>query len=238
MVGKELYLFFHHLVRRHPGGPWDFLPLETEILRIGNPNVPPPDWTLERGSLPWRGEALLLGGSPQIVGGHLWAFATRPTGTHRELVAARISLEDVRAFRMDRWAFLMKDGTLPRWTARPEKALGLFQGVGTEFTVAQDVTGNGWLCLYSPGGISPEIHLRWAPRLGGPWGPPTVLYRCPEEERDPEVFCYGAKLHPECAAGDLKGLWITYTVNTRHGNPPPAGQSRPRWVWIPIPFSD
>jgi hypothetical protein len=142
-------------------------------------------------------------------------------------------LEDLEALRMDRWRFLLEDGPVPRWTALPSRALGLFHGVGTELTVARASMGGGWICIYTPGGISSEVLLRRAPHLQGPWEAPIVLYRCPEAEKDPNVYCYGAKLHPECARSHKKVHWITYTVNTRDGSLPGSGLSRPRWVRIP-----
>jgi hypothetical protein len=308
-----LYLFMHQLVRRAPGGAWDFAVKRTEWLRVSNPGAPPARWVVERGALPWSGEHLLAGASPVPDGPWVLFFATRParhgrevipqsqglwnpvslrlgasapthlssqagdalppplspsqkdsgaraspflltldgcpalTGTsrsgtrdsppvtdglRRELIVARIAREDLETLRMDQWSFLSEREGIWSWVSDPGEASGLFQGVGTEFTVARELAGDRWVCVYSPGGISTDFVLRTAPDLRGPWGDPIPLGRCEEAEAVQGVYCYGAKLHPECLEDPRSGLWITYSVNTRDGRFPEGSLAKPRWVWI------
>lgn len=229
-----LHLFFHQMERREPGGAWDFFPRGTELIRVMGCRGPPEAWGLDRVTLPWGEEKFLLGSAPIIVGSHVLAYGSRPTGSTREIVLARIHVRDLLELRMERWEYFEGYGQAPSWTSSVTRARGLFHGIGTEFTVIQRPDGQ-WICLYSPDGISPEVHLRRAPHPHGPWGHPVRLYRCPEEEKDPNLYCYGAKLHPQCMGDDRKGLWITYTVNTKDSSPPRGDEAKPRWVLITCP---
>ena len=228
-VETNLYLFYHCLVRRPPGGPWDFVPRGTELLRVKNPRAPPRDWIMERSVLPWAADAFLVG-SYAVEGEHLLAFGSRPKGDGRELVLARIALADIKGLGTDPWEFLADEDPPPRWVGHLGEAKGLFQGVGTEFSVGRDPSGDGWLCVYSPGGISPEIHVRQATKVWGAWDSPKVIYRCPEADLDPGVYCYGAKHHPQCGGSGGSRLWITYSVNAKDGSLPRGSLPKPRWI--------
>jgi hypothetical protein len=232
LLEGDLFLFLHRLARRPSGGPWEFRLVGTDLFRIANPRAPPRAWVHERAVLPWEGETLLMGLSPVVQGAHALIFGTRPAPGGRELILGRIPLQALRALDFGPWEFLAQGGGGPRWVDRPGDAVGLFQGIGTEFTVSREPAAGGWLCVYTPGGISPEIVLRRAPAPQGPWSPPRVIHRCPEAS-DPDLYCYGAKHHPECGPADGQGLWVTYTVNRRDGGLPGEHLAKPRWVWVP-----
>ena len=202
------------------------------MIRIKGCRGPPEAWEMDRVVLPWKGEEFLLGSAPIAAGNYVLAYGSRPAGPAREMVLARIRIEDFLGLEMDRWEYFSGDGTDTAWSPLPGRAKGLFRGVGTEFTVAHDLNDGGWVCVYTPRGISPEVHLRRASHPQGPWGPAVVLYTCPEEAADPNLYCYGAKLHPECLGGGRMGSWITYTVNAKDSTPPRADEAKPRWVWI------
>ncbi|MGQ9654137.1 MAG: hypothetical protein ACUVXD_08735 [Thermodesulfobacteriota bacterium] len=204
-------------------------------MRVRGCRGPPEEWRLDRVPLPWREENFLLGSAPIIVGSYVLAYGSRPKASSREIVLARIHVRDLLGLKMDRWEYFEGYREAPSWTPSVTRARGLFRGIGTEFTVIQGPDNAGLICLYSPYGISPEVHLRRAPHPHGPWGPPVRLYRCPEEETDPNLYCYGAKLHPHCVGDGRKGFWITYTVNTKDSSPPRGDEAKPRWVFIACP---
>ena len=70
-----------------------------------------------------------------------------------------------------------------------------------------------YLAVYSYCGLSDEILARMAWQPEGPWGEPTVLYRCPEVSWNKDYFCYAGKAHPELA-GTGNEVVITYAVNS------------------------
>ncbi len=225
---EGLFLVFHRMERRGPG-PWDFNVLGSELLRISNPRAPPSQWELLRVNLPWPGEDFLVASSPLRYGNYILLFATRPDGGSRRLFLARI--------HKTRFVSLGVQAGWELWAAREtwspclQAAQPLFDGVGTELTISTDPQGHGWTCLYSPGGISPQMVLRRASAPQGPWGDAQPLYTCPEAASQ-TFYCYGAKLHPECSSS---GLWITYSVNARDGGFPGTGIARPRWLLLEAP---
>ncbi len=62
--------------------------------------------------------------------------------------------------------------------------------------------------------FSPEIVVRLAARLEGPWEEPIVAYRCPEVSWDSRYGCYAGKAHPELTSGPGE-LFVTYASNSK-----------------------
>lgn len=225
---EGLFLIFHRM-ERVGAGPWDFRVLGSELVRIANPRAPPSQWDLDRTNLPWSQEDFLVASSPLKHGSHVLVFATRSNGQSRRLFLARIQKACFASLRVEAgWEFWA--GT-QAWTPFLEKAQPLFDGVGTELTIASDPQRGGWICIYSPGGISAQTVLRRAPDPQGPWGAAQPIYSCPEAAL-PGFYCYGAKLHPECSSF---GLWVTYSVNSKDGGFPGQDMARPRWLLLGAP---
>lgn len=225
LLEKGLFLVFHRMERTGPG-PWDFQVLGSELLRISNPRAPPSQWELLRANLPWPGEDFLVASSPLKYGDYILLFATRSCGDSRRLFLARINEKHFVGLEVQAgWEFWAGSET---WTPSLKEAQPLFDTVGTELTISADPLGHGWTCVYSPGGISPQIFLRRASAPQGPWGAAQPLYTCPEAASQ-MFYCYGAKLHPECSS---LGLWVTYSVNARDGGFPGPAIAQPRWLFL------
>jgi hypothetical protein len=87
--------------------------------------------------------------------------------------------------------------------------------VASELSVSYQPTLQQYVLVYSEGGLSEDIVIRLSPTPHGPWTTPNRVYRCPEALRDPRLFCYAAKGHPEISMGRGE-LIITYVVNSRN----------------------
>ncbi|MGQ9859002.1 MAG: DUF4185 domain-containing protein [Thermodesulfobacteriota bacterium] len=228
LLEETLFLFTHHLERVGPGA-WDFRVKATHLLAVLNPRAPPGLWVRRRLELPWNPDEFLVASSPIFAGPHVLVFGTRASGDSRELLLARIPKPYFLQERIrEGWEFWAGSGL---WSQRVEEAHALFGGVGTELTVARVEAEEGWLALYSPGGISPEIVLRKAASPEGPWEAPRKLHHCPEAASG-ELYCYGAKLHPECST---EALWITYSVNAEDKLFKGADVAKPRWLMVSRP---
>lgn len=228
LLEEGLFFIFHHMERRG-SGLWDFQVLGSELLRISDPRAPPSQWEVHRMALPWPGEEFLTASSPISYGDHILLFATRSSEHRRRLFLARIEKKSFVDLKIEAgWEFWA--GT-QAWSPFLAEAEPLFDGVGTELTIARDPQGKGWVCVYSPGGISAQTLLRRASAPQGPWGRPRPLYTCPEASTQ-RFYCYGAKLHPECASS---GLWVTYSINAKDGGFPGADMARPRWLLLGAP---
>jgi hypothetical protein len=84
--------------------------------------------------------------------------------------------------------------------------------VASEFSVSYQPAAGRYVLVYTEGGLSANIVLRFSPRPEGPWGEPVRVYRCPEAGWDPRIFCYAAKGHPELAAAEDE-LIVSYMAN-------------------------
>ncbi len=228
LLQEGIFLVFHHMERRGPG-PWDFAVLGSQLVSIADARAPPCSWHVRSKRLPWTAEDFLPACSPVIQGGHVLLFGTRSLGAQRGLFLARLKKRFFAGLELETgWEFW---GGEKGWSVFLKEAQPLLEGVGTEVTVASDPRGQGWICVYSPGGISSQIVLHRAPAPQGPWGKPQNLFTCPEAASQ-SLYCYGAKFHPGCSS---LGLWVTYSVNSKDGLFPGPDTARPRWLLLPHP---
>ena len=127
----------------------------------------------------------------------------------------------------DQWRFYANG----EWVTEAERAGGLGANVANEFSVSFQPAINQYLMLYTQDSLSKYMVFRLAPEPQGPWGEPVRFYRCPEAERDPRIFCYAAKGHPEISLSPEE-LIVTYTTNSTDWAliESDAGLYRPRFL--------
>jgi hypothetical protein len=236
LLGDSLYLFYLSVRRQRGGGRWDFFIESNVLIEVVNPHDSPDQWRWKTRYLPWKRGDPLMGYALFTDGTHLWAAGTRPRGSQRALIWARIRPSHLKGAQLTRWQYLKGVSPL-EFSRNPQEAMEFLLGTGSEFSLGQNPTGEGWLLVYTPGGIQSEIHLRTAPGPFGPWSRPLSMYRCPEGDPSGPFFCYGGKFHPHCTPIEGETLLITYSVNTRLGTPPSRGfVPSPRWVEIRSSF--
>jgi hypothetical protein len=161
-------------------------------------------------------------------------FASQKRQQGREVLLARTKTADLRDAHSIDWQFYTGDEA-DNWSADLRRARGLFSGVGTEFSIARLPANRGWRALYTPRGIGTKVVIRQAAQPEGPWGTARYIFQCREPGADPNLFCYGAKLHPSCSR-HMRNLWITYSVQARDGSLLPPHLGRPQWVRLPLPL--
>lgn len=208
MVDDHLYLFVKHVVDA-PGPPgFDFKWVGSRIEDVANPQDAPAAWRVIERDAPG-----LVGTAAVYHGGWLYAYGLEG----QDVVLARS--------RGEGWTWWTGHG----WGARPAP---LFGGGATEMSVSRVPGRSGWYAVYSRTWLSPDIVCRRAPTLTGPWGPETLLYRCPERG----VFTYAAKAHPE-QTRQPGHLVVTYCCNlpelAQHLSRPSV--YRPRVVDVRLP---
>jgi len=94
-----------------------------------------------------------------------------------------------------------------------EQAGPICEDVAGEFSVSYQPAVGRYVLVYTEGGLSENIALRFSPRPQGPWGPAARVYRCPEAGWDAKIFCYAGKGHPEISSGP-QDLIVTYVANS------------------------
>ncbi len=215
-TAQGLYFFLIRVVTVRADTPFGFKLVDGWLAQVGNPDVPPPQWRItqtkvpftrisDKGALIFGGAVLREGRYAYILGGDSRPEAKK-AGMPNGLVLARVPVEQFADF--DQWRFLA--GGV--WQKDSRKVTPVFPHVGSEFSVSWLPARKEYAAVYSEG-IGGKILLRLAPALTGPWDDPVQVYRCPEMNWSPRVFCYAAKAHPELTSVPDE-LLITYAANS------------------------
>jgi hypothetical protein len=232
---EGLYLF---LLRVEPtGNPQDFgfRPVSNWLGHVGNPEEPPHRWVISQRKIPWGSERRKFGSFVLTNGDYCYIYGTaveRVRGLESKyLLLARAPIGRLGDFSA--WRFF-RDG---EWIADVDRAGRVCEKVASEVSVSFQPVLNRYILVYTEDGLSENIVIRLSPTLHGPWSGPLRVYRCPEARRDPRIFCYAAKGHPEIA-GSPEELIITYVTNSTDFELIRSDASLYRPRFLRIRFSD
>jgi hypothetical protein len=209
-TAEGLFLFVLQIEPAEGPPAFGFKLVSTWLGKIANPDDTPERWNLSQQKIPWGNERRLFGSSVLLQGGYCYIYGTVDDVagglTVKHMIVARVPADRLGDF--DSWRFF-SDG---HWVSEAERAGRVCENVAGEFSVSYQSAQDRFVMVYSEGGLSPNIVLRFSPRPEGPWGEPKQVYRCPEAGWDPRIFCYAAKGHPELAAA-ADELIVTYVAN-------------------------
>jgi hypothetical protein len=210
-TGKGLYIFLLQVGRAGASGPFDFRPAANWLGHVDNPEEDPGRWVVSRCRVPWGNENRIFGLFVLSEGAHCYIYGITvdpgPRPAKKHLILARAPTESLGNF--DSWRFFAKGD----WVADVDRASRVCENVASEFSVSYQPAIKRFVLVYTEDGLSANIVIRNSPTPQGPWSAPTRVYRCPEARRDPRVFCYAAKGHPEIAASPAE-LIVTYLANS------------------------
>ena len=208
-TAEGLYLFLLRFERAENIFPFKLV--STWLGHVSNPEEPPERWILSQRKIPWGSEQRQFGSYVLKEGEYCYVYGTvveRVRGVERkDMILARAPVATLADF--DAWRFY-SDG---EWISDVNRASRICENVAGEFSVSYQPSLNRYVLVYTEKGISEYIVLRYSPTLHGPWSKPTRVYRCPEAGRDPRIYCYAAKGHPEIALSPEE-LIITYFANS------------------------
>jgi len=205
-----LFLF---LLQIEPGdGPaaFGFRLVTTWLGKVADPDAPPERWTLSQQKIPWGHERRLFGSCVLLAGDYVYIYGTVDDAAGgvmvKQMIVARVPAEKLGDFSA--WRFFAGGD----WVAEADRAGRVCGNVASEFSVSYQPAAGRYVLVYTEGGLSANIVLRFSHRPEGPWGEPVRVYRCPEVGWASRVFCYAAKGHPELAAAPEE-LIVTYVAN-------------------------
>ena len=159
-----------------------------------NPDDEPEQWRVEGATLPlWSGCCVGSAGV-HVRGDELYAAGFHPSDPARRWQASVWRWRVADAIRGDLSTPL--DGDTP---------CAELHDAPTEFTIHE--TDGQLVQVQVTGTVAPDIAVRSAPRITGPWTPLSGVFHPPESDRA-GVLVYAAKAHPEQDAG--AGLAVTY----------------------------
>jgi hypothetical protein len=207
---EGLFLFLLQVERTGPTA-FGFRATGNWLARVLNPEEPPDRWIISQQKIPWGNGRRQFGSFILTEDNYCYIYGTAEEkgrgAAGRHMLLARAPLDRLGDF--DAWRFFA-DG---EWIADVDRAGRICENVASEFSVSFQKGLSRYLLVYTEGGVSPNIVIRQSRALHGPWSAPIRAYRCPEAARDPRIFCYGAKGHPEVST-HTQELIVTYCANS------------------------
>lgn len=210
-IDGRLYLFQHTVkTDRQLPAPFQFKMRDNHIIVVLNPKDSPDKWVQRVFRLKQSAGIALLSVACYQEGDYLYMFNSytgMAIGTVRNPTAlSRIKLCDLAQINMKEMEWWSG-----KWVKARELPEILFEDGASEMSVVRIEGLKGLYCFYIPSDRS-AIMVRTAMRPEGPWSPRKEVYKFP---RDPELFYYSVKAHPEYKAGPGK-IKLTYNVNSLH----------------------
>jgi hypothetical protein len=214
-AGGKLHVFLPRQEKTNAPGAFGFKGIDVWLGTVSNPLDDPTKWKIEYAKVPFADLAAerkrSFGSAVLRVGDHvyIYGYEQKPTKLFptRKLLVARAPADKLADF--DSWRFLGEKG---EWKTDAKDAVGLADGVGTEFSVSYLPGLKKYALVYTENGLSERIVARFATSPEGPWSDPVLLHTCPEMKKDKKVFTYAAKAHPHLATGNE--LVVSHVVNS------------------------
>ncbi len=202
-VGQGPLLLFQTLVRNTPGQGLGFMIAGWRVLRVDDPDAPPPAWRMAATPPVPSPPGAMMGTAAWLDGDHLLALGSNGQPWHPGILC-RFRLADLAALRAapEWW-----DGHAFHGDAAPAVVL---PQAGPECSLHPDPRGRGWLHLHSRGFGSTTLAVSRAPSPTGPFAQPRDVFTPPENART-RPFVYAGKAHPELDGGGA--LVATYAAN-------------------------
>jgi hypothetical protein len=215
LIDGKLYIFCKVVRRKMEGPPgFQFDWFANELLRVDNPNEEPVRWKVSRQRLPEGENAMRLGVGCFVEGDFLYALGLLPRKENRRLEnkvgLARIHQDRLAKFDGNGWEYWREGKNGPEWGNSADNAIATIPDAAPDQSIGKVRGIDGFVTIYIPLGMGPNIVARFAQKPEGPWSKPVALYHCPE--KDEKVFTYAARHHPELASKDGQ-LIITYCRN-------------------------
>jgi hypothetical protein len=212
---RALYLFMSQITQR-PGDTsvWNFRAISIVMAKVTNPLDDPNRWRVEQIQVPWAhfgpaGNEKVFG-MPLLREGnavYLYGLEVDEAAYDRYLLVGRANIASLEDFST--WEFYANS----RWQRDFRKASRLCNHMGAELSVSYLPRFKRYVLVYTEGGLSEKIQMRFAASPVGPWSAATTIYRTPEMGWDKTYFCYAAKAHPELSRQDDE-LIVSYACNS------------------------
>jgi hypothetical protein len=208
---QGLFLFLLQIEPAEGPAAFGFKLLSTWMAKVENPDQPPESWIMTQRKIPWSHARRLFGSSVLLKEeyGYVYGTVDATTGGRvcKHMILARAPADRLEDFSS--WRFFADDD----WMDDADRAGTICDDVAGEFSVSYQPALGRYVLVYTEGGLSEHMALRFSPQPQGPWGPAIRFFRCPEAGWDDRIFCYAGKGHPEIPSGP-QHLIVTYVANS------------------------
>jgi len=208
-TGAGLFVFLLEVERTDPRSVFGFRVDGVDLARVVDPDASPAEWQVEVRRIPRTDGHRIFGSYVLAVGGDCYVYGTvedPAAGAGRQAIVARVACD--RLWDFEEWRFFAKG----EWVTDVDRVSPICAGVPSEFSISLQTGINRYVMVHSAAGLSPEMAVRFADAPEGPWSDPVGFFRCPEAGRDPRIFCYAAKGHPEMTDSPDE-LTVSYVAN-------------------------
>jgi hypothetical protein len=209
-TAQGLFLFLLQIEAAPGPAAFGFRLVSTWMGKVENPDEAPEHWVMSQRKIPWGHAGRLFGSAVLLKEGYAYVYGTADAAAEgrviKQLLLARVPAELLDDFSA--WRFYAGGG----WVADGEQAEPVCEDVAGELSVSHLPAAGRFVLVYTEGGLSENIAMRFARHPQGPWSRPAKVYRCPEADWNPLIFCYAGKGHPEIGAGPQE-LIVTYVAN-------------------------
>jgi hypothetical protein len=203
----KLYLFLTQIVE---GGQY----IGTWLGQVSNPQDEPLKWRIKQYKIPFgrylKNGNLYFGSAVMKHGEFVYIYGCsedwKKAMDERRMIVARVLPDKIAHFQ--KWRFW----TGADWVADVNKAVGLFKGLASEYSVSFQPAIKKYVAVYTEEGMSANIMMRISDTPIGPWSEPYEVYKCLEYKWHKTYFCYAGKGHPELSEPDE--LIVTYACNS------------------------
>ena len=193
-TAQGLFLFLLQIETAPGPAAFGFRLVSTWMGKIENPDEAPEHWVMTQRKIPWGHAGRLFGSAVLLKEEYAYVYGTVDVAAGgrviKQLLLARVPAERLEDFSA--WRFYAGSG----WVADGEQAEPVCDDVAGELSVSHLPAVGRYVLVYTEGGLSESIAMRLARHPQGPWSQPAKVYRCPEADWNPSIFCYAGKGHP------------------------------------------
>jgi hypothetical protein len=207
-INNTLYVFLSRVTMRDSADNTGFGFANTgedvAIIHLNSNN--PLEWKIDYQQVPIN--TLHLAAAVARNDKYVYLFGDDQSVKHTTYLA-RLPVNDVTDFAKLEYYY----PKLNQWKAVYNDAVFLFDAA-PEFSVRYDAASKNWIAIYSKGGMSRYIMMRYAKKITGPWSNGRVIAECPEMQWNKNYYGYEAKQTAPLKGGKTDTLAITYLINS------------------------
>ena len=216
LLNKKLFVFGLRVVQPDHTDVFGFRVIGNELIIIKNPYEDTENWNFQILKIPLNDKLSYIGSNILFDKDFLYIYGFQkgiPGWTMDiKMIVGRLNLfegSDLTDFSK----LEFYDKTKTKWSNNLSNIKPVLSNKNTEYSVSF-VNSIQRYVLVGYQIRSNIINLRFSENPFGPFTEPTEVYVCPENEWNPNYFCYASKAHSELSESDDE-LVISYVTNSK-----------------------
>lgn len=204
----KLYLLLKKIRKKdNPAPLFQFDWYADDLIVVSNPQEPPIKWNYTISPLStWKHE-VEYGLACTKDTNYLYSlcFLSEFPKKKKKTILARISWKEVLTHNSQKWEYWISSNALPdgTWSADFRKSKDIIPDCGPEASLFFHKGLNCFVAVYQPP-LSPEVKLRVAKKIEGPWSESLNIFTVPERilKNGKTALSYAGKAHEGLSTGN------------------------------------